>query len=137
MAKKTKKQEPSPPQPEGQEKPLAAPTKGSENAPKEPAAPPERKFRSMRAKLKGIIKQNLDAMPGRIPEAPLNQLTTNAEFAFKQIEKIDYVRAIADSEPLYFSRLSDEQLKAFFRLLLAVLSRNCNSHLRGRRAYLL
>jgi hypothetical protein len=107
VAKKTKKKEASPPKPEGQ-------AKDGENTPKEPAAlPPESKPRSTRAKLKGIIKQNLDAMPGKIPEAPLNQLTTNAEFAFKQIERIDSVRAIVDSEPLYFSRCSDDELKVY------------------------
>src|SRR5579872_1391406 len=115
MPRKTKKRQPGPTQPKDRVKPAEAPAKeGGENVPKEPATPPpDNKPRSTRAKLKGIIKQNLDAMTGKIADAPLNQLTTNAVFAFKQIERIDSVRAIADSEPLYYSRLSDELLKAF------------------------
>jgi predicted phage terminase large subunit-like protein len=61
------------------------------------------------------------AMPGRVPDAPLNHLTTAAGFMLDRLETIKRDRSQADAEPLYFSRLTDAELQLLIHCLALLL----------------
>jgi predicted phage terminase large subunit-like protein len=122
MGKKRKTSKSSESPAEKEEKAVEGAAESSGNAGQEPSPKEsENQRRGVRAKLKNIVLKTLDTMPKKIEEAPLNQLTATAGFALDRIDTIDTKRTVVDSKPLYFSRLTDEELKVFERIISILL----------------
>lgn len=61
--------------------------------------------------LESIAGQLIDAIPGKIETAPLNQLTSTLKFAHETLQSIRENRLKDDALALDFSKMTDEQLE--------------------------